>query len=73
MMNAHAISLEAAALERFMRATRAVSAAFSATRAEPDCRGESVARALQCLDSALLELDTSQRSLEAILSRAAGH
>jgi hypothetical protein len=58
-----------------MQATRAVSAAFDATRNEPELNadGRTVALALQRLDSALLELDTSQRSLDAILSRAGGH
>ncbi len=68
-------SAEAAALARYVQATRAVSAAFDATRAEPEpgAGGGTVALALQRLDSALLELDTSQRSLDAILSRAGGH
>jgi hypothetical protein len=66
---------EAAALERFMRATRAVHAAFDATRAEPDfIDGErTIARSIERLDAALLELETSERSLDAILSRRAGH
>ncbi|KQR76721.1 hypothetical protein ASG35_14500 [Burkholderia sp. Leaf177] len=68
-------SAEAAALARYVQATRAVSAAFNATRAEPELGtgGGKVALALQRLDSALLELDTSQRSLDAILSRAEEH
>ena len=68
-------SAEAAALARYVQATRAVPAAFNATRAEPELGvgGGTVALALQRLDSALLELDTSQRSLDAILSRAGGH
>jgi hypothetical protein len=68
-------SLEAAALERFMRATRAVNAAFDATRGEPHSEddGRSVARSLERLDAALRELETSERSLDAILSRRAGH
>jgi hypothetical protein len=68
-------SLESAALERFMRATRAVNVAFDATRAEPDFidGGQSVARSLQRLDAALLELETSERSLDAILARRSGH
>lgn len=72
-MNSHS-SAEAAALARYVQATRAVSAA-DATRSEPelDAEGRTVALALQRLDSALLELDTSQRSLDAILSRAGGH
>ncbi|WP_031364472.1 hypothetical protein [Caballeronia sordidicola] len=73
-MNSHS-SAEAAALARYVQATRAVSAAFDATRSEPELAadGRTVALALQRLDSALLELDTSQRSLDAILSRAGGH
>lgn len=73
-MNARNDSVEATALERFMRATRAVSAAFDATRGEPDFSrgGKSVAHALKRLDAALQELETSERSLDAILSRAAG-
>jgi hypothetical protein len=69
-MNSHS-SAEAAALARYVQATRAVSAAFDATRSEPelDADGRAVALALQRLDSALLELDTSQRSRDAILSR----
>jgi len=65
-------ALEAAALERFMRATRAVNAAFDATRGEPDFvdGAQSVARSLQRLDAALCELETSERSLDAILSRS---
>ena len=72
-MSAHNSSVEAAALERFMRATRAVHAAFDATRVEPDIEpgGKPVARALERLDAALRELETSERSLDAILSRAA--
>jgi hypothetical protein len=68
-------SAEAAALARYVHATRAVSAAFNATRSEPELGvgGGMVAQALQRLDVALLELDTSQRSLDAILSRAGGH
>ncbi len=67
--------LEAAALERFMRATRAVHAAFDATRSEPDLieGGRPIARSLERLDAALRELETSERSLDAILSRRAGH
>jgi hypothetical protein len=67
--------LEAAALERFMRATRAVNAAFDATRGESDFiqDGQSVARSLERLDAALHELETSEQSLDAILSRRAGH
>jgi hypothetical protein len=66
-------SLEAAALERFMRATRAVHAAFDATRGEPDFGGgQSIARSLERLDAAFRELETSERSLDAILSRGAG-
>ncbi|MDR5776007.1 hypothetical protein P9250_14575 [Caballeronia sp. LP006] len=74
-MNPRNESLEAAALERFMRATRAVNAAFDATRVEPDDQqdGQFAARALDRLDAALLELDTSERSLDAILSRRADH
>jgi hypothetical protein len=66
---------EAAALERFMRATRAVHAAFDASRGEPDFidGNRSIARSLDRLDAALLELETSERSLDAILSRSAGH
>jgi hypothetical protein len=66
---------EAAALERFMRATRAVHAAFDATRGEPDLigSGQTIARSLERLDAALRELETSERSLDAILSRHAGH
>jgi hypothetical protein len=73
-MNSHS-SAEAAALVRYVRATRAVTAAFDATRSEPElgADGRAVALALQRLDSALLELETSQRSLDAILSRAGGH
>jgi hypothetical protein len=73
-MNSHS-SAEAAALARYVQATRAVSAAFDATRSEPElgADGRTVALAVQRLDSALLELDTSQRSLDAILSRAGGH
>ena len=73
-MNAH-LSAEALAVARYMRATRAVSAAFDIVRGEPelDSEGRAVARALERLDEALLELDTSQRSLDAILSRASGH
>jgi hypothetical protein len=73
-MNAY-LSAEAIAVERYMRATRAVSAAFDVVRGEPepDSEGRAVARALERLDEALLELDTSQRSLDAILSRAVGH
>jgi hypothetical protein len=75
-MNSHS-SAEAAALVRYMQATRAVSAAFDATRSEPElgvgANGRAVALALQRLDIALLELDTSERSLDAILSRAGGH
>jgi hypothetical protein len=75
MMNARNGTSEAAALERFMRATRAVSAAFDATRGEPELArgGRSVARALRRLDAALQELETSERTLDAILSRAAEH
>ncbi|MFM0322257.1 hypothetical protein [Caballeronia glebae] len=67
--------LEAAALERFMRATRAVNAAFDATRGEPDSGrdGRSVARSIERLDAALHELETSEQTLDAILSRRAGH
>ncbi|BAN25900.1 hypothetical protein [Caballeronia insecticola] len=74
-MNPRNVSLEAAALERFMRATRAVNAAFDATRGEPDFEegGRSVARSLERLDAALRELETSGQSLDAILSRRAGH
>lgn len=73
-MNAHPDSAEAAALVRLVRATRAVSAAFDATRGEPEWRGSNgVARVLSRLDAALLELETSERSLDAILSRAAEH
>ncbi|MDR5818448.1 MULTISPECIES: hypothetical protein [unclassified Caballeronia] len=74
-MNRHSDSLEAAALERFMRATRAVHAAFDATRSEPglEASGQSAACSLGRLDAALHELDTSERSLDAILSRRAGH
>ncbi|KND56900.1 hypothetical protein BSCH_02450c [Candidatus Paraburkholderia schumanniana] len=74
-INRRTDSLEAAALERFMRATRAVNAAFDATRGEPDFEegGQSVARSLERLDVALRELETSERSLDAILSRRAGH
>jgi hypothetical protein len=74
-MNRHPGSPEAAALERFMRATRAVNAAFDATRSEPGFEegGQSVARSLERLDAALHELDTSERSLDAILSRRVGH
>ena len=66
---------EAAALERFMRATRAVNAAFDATRGEHGLEqdGQSVARSLERLDAALRELETSEQSLDAILSRGAGH
>ena len=66
-------SLEASALERFMRATRAVNAAFDATRGEPalEYGARSVARSQQRLDDALRELETSERSLDAILSRSA--
>ncbi|WP_244816833.1 hypothetical protein [Caballeronia sp. Lep1P3] len=73
MISRH-VSLEAAALERFMRATRAVNAAFDATRGEPDFElgAQSVARSLERLDAALCELETSERSLDAILSRRAG-
>jgi hypothetical protein len=68
-------SSEAAALARYVYATRAVSAAFDATRGEPELgvEGGAVALAMQRLDAALLELDTSRRSLDAILSRAGGH
>ena len=74
-MNRRTDSLEAAALERFMRATRAVSAAFDATRGETEFEedGHSVARSLERLDAALRELETSEQSLDAILSRRAGH
>jgi hypothetical protein len=74
-MNLRRESSEAAALERFMRATRAVNAAFDATRSEPDFidGGRSIARSLERLDAALRELETSERSLDAILSRSAGH
>lgn len=74
-MNPRNDPLEAAALERFMRATRAVNAAFDATRGEPDLNegGKSVARSLERLDAALRELETSGQSLDAILSRSAGH
>ena len=66
---------EAAALARYVYATRAVSVAFDATRGEPELgvQGGAVALAMQRLDAALLELDTSRRSLDAILSRAGGH
>jgi hypothetical protein len=66
---------EAVALERFMRATRAVNAAFDATRGEPGIEqdGLSVARSQQRLDAALRELETSEQTLDAILSRRAGH
>jgi hypothetical protein len=75
MMNARNGSSEAVALERFMRATRAVSAAFDATRGEPvfERGSKSVARALARLDAALKELETSERTLDAILSRAVDH
>ncbi|MDR5856930.1 hypothetical protein P9239_04785 [Caballeronia sp. LZ062] len=68
-------SIEAAALERFMRASRAVNVAFDATRGEPPLEGgtQSVARSLARLDAALRELETSERSLDAILSRGARH
>ncbi len=74
-MNSRNNPLEATALERFMRATRAVHAAFDATRADPDLieDGISVARSLERLDAALHELETFERSLDAILSRRAGH
>ncbi|BCQ24920.1 hypothetical protein NK8_30960 [Caballeronia sp. NK8] len=74
-MNPRNDPLEAAALERFMRATRAVHAAFDATRGEPESGqdGRFVARALARLDAALRELQTSEQSLDAILSRRAGH
>ncbi|KMQ80730.1 hypothetical protein BPMI_02502 [Candidatus Burkholderia pumila] len=67
------VLLEAAALERFMRATRAVNAAFDATRGEPDFidGGQSIASSQQRLDAALRELETSERSLDAILARRA--
>jgi hypothetical protein len=35
--------------------------------------GQSVARSLERLDAALRELETSEQSLDAILSRRAGH
>ncbi|MDR5784122.1 hypothetical protein QCE63_32390 [Caballeronia sp. LZ065] len=74
-MNRPSDSPEAAALERFMRATRAVHAAFDATRGEPglEAGGQSAACSIGRLDAALHELDTSERSLDAILSRRAGH
>ncbi|WP_321792714.1 hypothetical protein [Caballeronia sp. J97] len=74
-MNPRNDPLEAAALERFMRATRAVNAAFDATRGESGFEqdGRSVARSLERLDAALRELETSEQSLDAILSRRAGH
>lgn len=65
---------EAAALARYVHATRAVSAAFDATRIDPEFDiGGGVSAAVQRLDAALMELDTSQRSLDAILSRAGKH
>jgi len=68
-------SAEALALARYVRATRAVTAAFDAARGEPEAgrEADAAARALERLDAALLELDTSQRSLDAILARAGGH
>jgi hypothetical protein len=74
-MNPREVSLEAAALERFMRATRAVHAAFDATLGEPDFidGGQSIARSQERLDAALHELETSERTLDAILSRRPGH
>jgi hypothetical protein len=74
-MNLRKESLEAAALERFMRATRAVNVAFDATRVDPELvdGGQSIARGIERLDAALRELETSERSLDAILSRRAGH
>lgn len=73
-MNREPLS-EASALARYVHATRAVSAAFDATRVEPELGAEdgAVAEALRKLDLALLELDTSQRSLDAILARAERH
>jgi hypothetical protein len=74
-MNLRHASPEAAALERFMRATRAVHAAFDATRGEPDFidGGSSIAHSQARLDAALRELETSERTLDAILSRRADH
>jgi hypothetical protein len=74
-MNPRLASPEAAALERFMRATRAVHAAFDATRGEPDFidGGQSIARSQERLDAALRELETSERTLDAILARRTGH
>lgn len=67
-------SSEAAALARYMHATRAVSAAFDATRIDPELdMSGGVSAAVQRLDEAMLELETSQRSLDAILSRAGTH
>ncbi|WP_277184663.1 hypothetical protein [Caballeronia sp. BR00000012568055] len=74
-MNPRRESPEAVALERFIMATRAVHAAFDATRGEPDFidGGQSIARSQERLDAALQELETSERTLDAILAGSAGH
>jgi hypothetical protein len=74
-MNTRKASLEADALERFIGAMRAAHSAFDATRSAPRIvpGGKPVARAIERLDAALFELDSSERTLDAILARGAGH